>query len=144
MTTFLRFLALGVLVGFVAWISTPTQGEPTLITSRPFQPAVPPAPPKSPESDLADSKFADAPVVAYQPREGDALIGFQLKPALSAVPVRQRDYVIIISTSAVQAGEGWIGSTQIADGIAQTARDGDRISVWAASTPDQGFAGCES
>jgi tetratricopeptide (TPR) repeat protein len=136
MTALHRFLVFGALVGLVAWISTPTQGEPTPGKTRleasvkPIVPTQPTAQAKDFEAELAASKFAAQPVHVYEPVAGPLVVGMQIKPQLPAAPTRPRDYLILVSTSAAQAGAGWIGSNQIADAIVKTANDGDRIAIW--------------
>ena len=143
MTAMHRFLAALALLGLVAWISTPSHGEPTLVKPRltsaaPVNPKQPAnlTEAKSHDAELADSKFAAAPLHTYQPLQGDTLFALQIQPELPTAPPRKRDYVILISTSAAQAGAGWIGARQIAEAIVETAGDGDRIALWAVSTPE--------
>src|SRR5581483_41833 len=96
---------------------------------------IPPSPPAAEEA-LADSKFAEAALVTYKPLEGDTLFALQVKPELKAPPRRPRDYVIMVSSSATQSGEGWIASQQIAEEIIAGAEEGDRVALWVFSTPD--------
>ena len=140
MTKFSRFLVLGALIGLGAWLSTPSHGEPTAnkpLPSTPVTPVAPrPAQHQNHEINLADSKFANAPLHIYETLKGDRILGLQVQPKLDAVPARKRDYVILVSTSAAQAGPGWIGANQIADAFVQTAQEGDRVAIWAVSTPE--------
>ncbi len=134
-----RLLALAALIGLGVWLSRPSQGEPTAKSANPATPVRPAAtrPAQDFEADLAKSKFAMAPLHLYQPLEGDPIIALQVQPKLPAAPERKRDYVILISTSASQAGAGWIGSNQIADAFVETAQEGDRIALWTVSTHDK-------
>src|SRR5262245_14386421 len=129
MTKFSRFLVLGALIGLGAWLSSPSHGEPTVnkpLPSTPVTPIAPrPAQHQNHEINLADSKFANGPLHVYETLKGDRIIGLQVQPKLDAVPARKRDYVILVSTSAAQAGPGWIGANQIADAFVQTAQEGD-------------------
>lgn len=139
MTKFYRLLALGALVGLGVWLSGSSQGEPTdkgqPLPTNPIAPAAGrPAP--NLEDNLADSKFAQAPLHVYESLKGDRLIGLQVQPKLPAAPARKRDYVILVSTSASQAGAGWMAGNLIAQAFVETARDGDRIALWAVSTPE--------
>lgn len=138
MTKFSRFLVLGAFIGLGVWLSSRSHGEPTANKPLPSTPVRPVAqrPAQNHEANLADSKFAAAPLHVYEPLQGDRIIGLQVQPKLAAVPARPRDYVILVSTSAAQAGPGWIGANQIADAFVQTAQAGDRISLWAVSTPE--------
>ena len=138
MTKFYRLLALSALVGLGAWLSTPSHGEPTVDNKGRPIPAIAAAPRPAPnlEANLADSKFAGAPLHVYEQLNGARLIGLQVQPKLPAAPARQRDTVILVSTSATQAGAGWIGANQIAEALIETANAGDRIALWFVSTPE--------
>ncbi len=89
------------------------------------------------ERELADSKFEKGGVVTYETLQGEVLFAYQLKPQLPNVPVRKRDYVIVICDSAAHAGEPRIAAGQIADGIVQTAGPHDRIALWVVRTPEE-------
>ena len=52
------------------------------------------------------------------------------------MPQRSRDYIILVSNSASQAGPSWIASGQIAEAIIKNAAPEDRVSLWTVSTPD--------
>src|SRR5438552_279566 len=130
MSKFYRMLALGTLVGLGAWLSNPSHGEPAAadkpLTSPPITPLAP-RPAQNLEAGLAEAKFAEQKLLTYQPLRGDAIFALQVQPTLPAAPMRKRDYVILVSTSAAQAGAGWVGANQIADAFVETAQEGDRI-----------------
>src|SRR4051794_35693774 len=63
--------------------------------------------PADAEAVLAQSKFAEAPLLTYQPVQGDPYFALQLKPSLAAVPRRPRDYLVLVCTDASQAGPSW-------------------------------------
>src|SRR5438477_244071 len=69
------------------------------------RPNLSPAGPGRVESadELMASKFESQRVVVYQTQEGVPLFGWSLKPKLEAVPVRPRDYLLLIDTSASKA-----------------------------------------
>ena len=96
-----------------------------------------PASERNVEKELAASKFDKGGAITYRTLKGDNLFALQLKPQLAPVPVRKRDYLILICNAAAQAGEPWIASTQIADAIIETAGPDDRVSLWMVSTPEQ-------
>src|SRR5580700_8909984 len=50
--------------------------------------------------NVMSSRFAKAPVVAYETRDGDTVFALQLKPALKPAEVRPRDMVVMIDTTA--------------------------------------------
>src|SRR5437868_3266791 len=60
-----------------------------------------------PEAALARSKFDQGGVLTYQPVEGDWYFAENLQPNLDPVPRRPRDFVILVSNSAGQAGAAW-------------------------------------
>ncbi|MBI3410031.1 MAG: VWA domain-containing protein [Planctomycetes bacterium] len=91
------------------------------------------------ESALAESKFAHGAMVTYRTLKGDNLFALQVQPKLEAPATRRsRDYLVMISASAGQAGEPWIASQQIAKQLfedAKKSKHDDQISIWVASTP---------
>jgi tetratricopeptide (TPR) repeat protein len=95
-----------------------------------------------PESALARSKFTQGGVVTYQPAQGDPLFALQLKPKLEPTPRRPRDYLVLVSTSAGQAGAPWTAARQIAEAVFKDARAEDRVSLWCVSTPEPAFTKC--
>src|SRR5262245_43326785 len=116
MSKFYRFFALGALIGLGAWLSGPSNGEPTAadkpLTSPPVAPLAT-RPAQNLETGLAEAKFAEQKLLTYQPQHGDQIFALQVQPPLPAIPVRKRDYVILVSTSAAQAGPAWVGANQI-------------------------------
>src|SRR5262245_63636528 len=52
----------------------------------------------------AADKFARQSVVSYRTQAGETLLGAQIKPAIPAGEARPRDLVVVIDTSASQAG----------------------------------------
>src|SRR5438045_1594871 len=108
MTNVRRLLAVAAALAVAAILSSRTWGEPTGQVRKSILPGDGgrPAADKGadPESALAQSKFEQGGVLTYRPVEGDAYFALQLKPALAPAPRRPRDYVIVVSTSASQAG----------------------------------------
>ena len=72
---------------------------------------------------------------SYQPVKGDAYFALQVQPKLEPAPARPRDYLIMLSTAATQGGPSWAAGHQIADGIIETAKESDRISLWTVNEP---------
>src|SRR5205823_2714179 len=60
----------------------------------------------------------------------------QLKPALEAVKARPRDYLIMVCTSASQAGASWFAARQIAEAVVKGAGDNDRVALWIVNEPE--------
>ena len=91
------------------------------------------------DSALAKSKFADGGIQAYQPLQGERLFAWQLKPDLGQPVARPRDILIMVSTTATQAGVNFIGGQQLAEAVMKNAGPNDRVSLWMVSTPKEQF-----
>jgi hypothetical protein len=137
MTKSRRLLVIVAGLAVVAVIaSSRLQSEGQNSKARPVVRPVAPAEERNVDRKPAGSRFDNGGVITYQTLKGENLFALQLKPQLAPVPVRKRDYLILICNAAAQAGEPWIASTQIADAIIQTAGPDDRIALWMVSTPD--------
>src|SRR5690349_2222658 len=112
MNTLFRILSGSALLASITWMGASfTQGEtgkstPVVTTDAKVNLA---------KAGLADpvpdnSKFAK-PLLVYQPIKGGLDFSFMLKPKLEPTPRLPRDIAILVSTSAAQAGEGWVAST---------------------------------
>ncbi len=150
MTKMRRLLVVVAGLALAAWCSSSfTQGQPgsgkkdrpATIPSA-LQPVPPPQTDATPAEIQAESRFSQAPVCTFQPADGDAIFALQLKPKLAPVPVRPRDYLIMVSTSATQGGAPWFASNLIADALVQAARPEDRLSLWTVSTPEETATRC--
>jgi len=91
--------------------------------------------PKSAADDETPDRFAPGGVVSYQPVQGDLYFALQLQPKLDPAKRRPRDFVIVVSKSATQAGPQWVAARQIVEAVVETAGDYDRVSIWVASDP---------
>src|SRR5262249_53569922 len=60
---------------------------------------------------------------------------WQIKPDLPAAPARPRDIVVIVDTSASQAGRPIAQARHIITALAAAAGPNDRFAVWTLSTP---------
>ncbi len=108
-------------------------------------PAKAPAPVGSPDGrpdgaklvdDLAVTKFTNLPALTYKVNAGgDTLFAWQIKPALEAAPARPRDVLVVVDTSASQAGRPLQQARLILLGLAGALGADDRVSVWTANTP---------
>jgi len=85
--------------------------------------------------ELAVTKFSALPALTYQVRSGDTLFAWQIKPTLEAAPARPRDVLVIVDTSASQAGKPLHQARQIVSGLAGGLTADDRLNVWTLSTP---------
>ena len=92
-----------------------------------------------PEAALAASRIAKGGVLTYRPQDGDPFFALQLKPTLDTVPPRPRDWLILVSTSAGQAGPSWAAARQITQAVSESAGADDRINIWTLSTPEERF-----
>src|SRR5436305_2103326 len=136
MTKMRRLLAIAAGIAVIAVIaSSQLQGQSGGKTAPVIRPVVPAD--RNVERELADSKFAKGGILTYETLKGETLFAYQLKPQLPTTPRRKRDIVIVICDAAAQAGEPRIAAGQIADGIVQTALDGDRVALWVIRTPEE-------
>ncbi|HEX4612936.1 MAG TPA: VWA domain-containing protein, partial [Urbifossiella sp.] len=85
--------------------------------------------------DLAVTRFTALPALTYKVRDGDTLFAWQIKPTLDPAPARPRDILVVVDTSASQAGRPLQQARQIVLGLAATLTADDRVSVWTANTP---------
>lgn len=85
--------------------------------------------------ELAVSKFAKLPVLTYRPQGGDALFAWQLRPTVAATASRPRDVLVVVDTTASQAGKPLKQARQIVTALHEGLAAGDRVSVWSLSTP---------
>src|SRR5437879_6141553 len=80
--------------------------------------------------DLALTKFSKLPALTYQPRDGDVLFAWQVKPTVEAPPPRPRDVLVIVDTTASQAGKPLQQARQILSAYTAALTPNDRVSVW--------------
>jgi tetratricopeptide (TPR) repeat protein len=85
--------------------------------------------------DLLTNRFTRQPVVTYETQDGETLFALQVKPAVKAANARARDLVVIVDTSASQAGKFLDTSRKVAEQIILNAASADRVSVWVINTP---------
>jgi tetratricopeptide (TPR) repeat protein len=85
--------------------------------------------------ELALTKFSKLPALTYQLRDGEMLFAWQVKPAVEAAPARPRDVLVVVDTSASQAGKPLHQARQIVAALSGGLSPNDRLSVWVASTP---------
>ncbi|HKB36789.1 MAG TPA: hypothetical protein VKD72_10060, partial [Gemmataceae bacterium] len=84
------------------------------------------------EDDLAASKFATQPVVVYDTRGGDRDFGWTIKAPLKndAAGRRNRDYLILVDTSASQHGGPLKLAHQLAEAVVKGMDGDDRVAIW--------------
>src|SRR5947209_18969486 len=79
--------------------------------------------------DFGHTRFSDLPAVTYKSKNAPAVFAWQVKPTLPPAAARDRDILVMVDTSASQAGSPLQRARFIIDGLAQAAGAGDRISV---------------
>lgn len=79
--------------------------------------------------------FAERPLITYSGAPGATYFALQLKPNLGAVEPRPRDIVVMIDTSASQAGKPLQDARLLVEQIMKKAGPDDRIAVWTVNTP---------
>ncbi|MDW8244604.1 MAG: VWA domain-containing protein, partial [Thermogemmata sp.] len=86
--------------------------------------------------ELAASKFSRLPLVTYQPRDGELIFAWQVRPQLEAMPARPRDVVFLVDTTASQAGIPLRQARAIIEAVGNILKETDRVSVWTLNTPE--------
>ena len=121
------------ILGIAAIItSTHASGERGSEPKLPGRPLVPAAG----QAETPSSRFLKSPITTYQTQKGETLFALQLKPKLEvAASTQPRDVVIVIDTSASQAGMPLDVSRKIAEQLAKTAGPDDRIAIWTINLP---------
>jgi tetratricopeptide (TPR) repeat protein len=85
--------------------------------------------------ELAANKFSKTPVLTYQPRDGEMLFAWQIQPTIAAPTARPRDVLVLVDTTASQAGRPLQQAKLIVSSLGNSLAADDRVSVWALSTP---------
>src|SRR5262245_35436862 len=95
---------------------------------------------KNIDIELAKSRFEVANTFTYQPLEGDPYFALKIQPDADTVKAdekpRERDYLIMISTAATQAGPARLAALQITEAVIKTAGAEDKISLWEVNMPE--------
>lgn len=95
------------------------------------------AKPEAAATDLfAQSKFANQPTLTYKQRSGQTAFAWQIKPTIAAANPKDRDILVMVDTSASQAGHPLKRARQIIDALAKYANPNDRIDVWTINLDD--------
>jgi hypothetical protein len=85
---------------------------------------------------LAAARFAEQPVVSYMNRKGETIFGAQIRPDLGAAVEQSRDVLVLVDTSASQAGAPYASAREILKSLSTSLKDGDRLSVWTVNIPE--------
>lgn len=83
--------------------------------------------------ELARTKFSNQPALAYPLRSGEAVFAWQIKPTLAARPAGPRDILVMVDTSASQAGAHLARARAVLATLAKESGADDRIDVWTAN-----------
>lgn len=135
-----RLKAVGAVLALAAVVtSAHVWGEPTDKSQERFRTSSGLLPPDKNTNqfgeDLTECKFADRAVLTYRTQSGDTLFALQVQPKLDAGPARPRDLLILVDTSASQAGRPLTGALALAKALVAAAAPGDRVALMTANTP---------
>jgi tetratricopeptide (TPR) repeat protein len=133
MTTSRRLQAIGLLLAIVVGISlTHAWGEVRNDDRGKFLKSHANPAPKAPDltPELAATRFKDTPVLTYRPTSGDTYFAVQIQPKLEAPAARPRDYLVVVDTSASQAGAALVAAKQLCRKLCETCGKDDRINLW--------------
>src|SRR5207245_2131920 len=118
--------------------------RPNLTPAGPKAPVAPVIQGKNVDDEPSVSRFALGRTITYRPLEGEPYFALQIQPkpeqiqpkADADAKPRGREYLIMISTSATQAGVARTASLQILEATVKNARPNDTIAVWSLCTPE--------
>jgi len=117
----------GVTAGTVA-LGVAVSGESS---SRPSPTAArPTSDPVQSGAEAARTKFSALPTVTYRTAAGETAFAWQLKPQVAAGAARPRDVLVMIDTSASQAGAALDAARLITEALAKDLSPADRVDVW--------------
>jgi len=138
MTKVRRFWAVVAFLGMAAIISSSLQGQQgKKAAGGALTPQAKPAAPVVPVAEATNSRFDTADILQYKPLAGAAYFALQVQPKIEPAPARPRDFVIMLSHAATQAGQSWAAGYQIAEGIIEGIADkADRVCLWTFNTPE--------
>ena len=106
-------------------------------TDKPAAPATPARPEAAKLIDeLARTKFSDKATVTYK-AGADTLFAWQVKPTLAAAPVRPRDIVVLVDTSASQAGTPLKQARAVLAALIKATAAADRLDIWTINIADK-------
>jgi tetratricopeptide (TPR) repeat protein len=80
------------------------------------------------------SHFADRPLVLYRIGEGESLMALQVRPKLPPVPVRPRDYLVLIDTAASMANGPLANAQKLTKALVTKLGADDRFALWTVNT----------
>jgi tetratricopeptide (TPR) repeat protein len=80
-------------------------------------------------------RFAEKPVISYQTTDGQQLFGAQIRVQLPPVGGLPRDLLVLIDTSASQAGPSYQLARETIKALRNQLADNDRLAIWTLNTP---------
>ncbi len=80
--------------------------------------------------ELAKTKFSDKPLLAYKNPAGETIFAWQVKPVLPATAARPRDILVLVDTSASQAGDPMKQAGLIIETLGKKLGADDRLDLW--------------
>jgi tetratricopeptide (TPR) repeat protein len=84
----------------------------------------------NPLAELAADRFSANPVLTYRGGDGETYFALQVQPKLEPVSARPRDLLIMVDTSASQAGQALAAAKQLVRAIVDACAAEDRINLW--------------
>ncbi|OWK44483.1 hypothetical protein [Fimbriiglobus ruber] len=87
-------------------------------------------------AEVAITKFTNQPALTYKSASGDTIFAWQVKPTLEARAPRPRDILVMVDTSASQAGPVLNDARAITAALVAAAGVDDRIDVWTININD--------
>ena len=88
-------------------------------------------------AEIARTKYTDQTALTYRTPAGQTVFAWQVKPALPATAPRAKDIVVLVDTSASQAGKPLAHAKQIIVGLSKVAGADDRIDIWTINLNDE-------
>src|SRR5439155_1540516 len=85
--------------------------------------------------DLANTKFAKASVLTYRTTGGETLFALQIMPKLDPIPIRPRDYLVMVDTSASQVRAPLAAALALTQALSAALKADDRIAISTVNTP---------
>src|SRR5689334_19198273 len=79
--------------------------------------------------DSSASLFADKPLIVYQGKDNHHLFALQVQPKLPAVQAKPRDLIVLVDTTASQAGGHLIAAEKLVETLVAKLGKDDRISI---------------
>ena len=75
------------------------------------------------------SPFADKPLLVFQGKDGHRLFALQVQPALPPAKAKPRDLVILVDTTASQAGGHFLAAEKLVEAVIAKLGKDDRVSL---------------